>query len=50
MNDLLVNRVANTPWIVAHSMRMYKISCTLLTTRFTNWIVQNTFGRVFSGG
>lgn len=50
LNALMVNRAANTNWLIAHSMRMYNLSSTLFTKTLTNWIIKNTFGRVFTAG
>lgn len=49
-NALMVNRAAATPWLVANSMRMYKIAKRICGTRFTNAVVEKTFGKVFTAG
>jgi hypothetical protein len=49
-NALMVNRAAATPWLVANSMRLYKLAKRVIGTRLTNSIVERTFGRVFTAG
>ena len=50
LNALMVNRAANTKWLVANSGRLYKLSSTLFSSRLTNWIIKSTFGKVFTAG
>jgi hypothetical protein len=46
----MVNRTSNNKWIVANAMKMYNFSCSVLSQKFTNWIIRSTFGRVFTAG
>lgn len=50
VNALMVNRAAAWPWLVANSMRLYRIACRVLGRNFTNSVVENTFGKVFTAG
>lgn len=49
-NSLMVNRAAATPWLVANSLRLYKLSKRVIGTRITNAIIEKTFGKVFTAG
>lgn len=49
-NALMVNRAASSPWLVANSMRLYRLGCRIIGQSITNSVIENTFGKVFTAG